>query len=85
MPTALEFWLTLRTANTWKEDHTYRHSSNGIMAFLLFLFIAVNIFNIFWAGNIKGNKIKTKLSLIKQIKGGFLRLSLPLPPIPIHI
>jgi hypothetical protein len=73
------------TANTWSADHIYRHSSNGIMAFLLFLFIAINIFNIFWARNIKDNKIKTKLGLVKQIQRGFLRLNRPPPLIPIPI
>ncbi|MBM3705873.1 MAG: transposase, partial [Actinobacteria bacterium] len=41
------------TAGTWKADHIYRHSENAIIAFLLLLFICVNIFNIFCARNIK--------------------------------
>ena len=73
------------TVNTWKADHIYRHSENAIIAFLLLLFICVNIFNIFCARNIKDKKIKTKVYLIAQIKAEFYSLKrlLFLVPIPI--
>jgi len=71
------------TANTWNAEHIYRHTSNAIMVFLLFLFIAVNIFSIFRKRNIKDNKIKTRLNLILRIQADFLSLARPLPPIPI--
>ena len=71
------------TANTWNAEHIYRHTSNAIMVFLLFLFIAVNIFSIFRKRNIKDNKIKTRLNLILRIQADFLSLTRPLPPIPI--
>ena len=71
--------------NTWKADHIYRHSANAIIAFLLLLFICVNIFNIFSNRNIKDRTIKTKLHLIERIKAEFLSLKRPLPPIPIPI
>ncbi len=77
------------TVNTWNGDHVYRHTGNGIIAFLLLLFICVNIFNIFRIRNIKDRRIKTKIYLIKLIGIGFHTddVSLPLvptiPPIPI--
>ncbi len=73
------------TADMWNLDHIYRHSENGIIVFLLFLFMAANIFNIFATRNIKDRKIKTKLNLIKRIRGGFYALKRPLSPIPIPI
>jgi len=77
------------TVNTWKADHIYRHSSNGVIVFLLLLFTCVNIFNIFRMRNIKDKSIKTKIYLIELIKAGFhttrnpLPLILSIPPIPI--
>ena len=71
------------TANMWNADHIYRHSANAIIVFLLFLFMGVNIFNIFRGRNIKDRKIKTKLNLIKRLQGDFLNLARPLPPVPI--
>jgi len=77
------------TVNTWNADHIYRHSSNAIIVFLLLLFIAVNIFNIFRIRNIKDKSIKTKIYLIDLIKAGFhttrnpLPSVLSIPPIPI--
>ena len=77
------------TVNTWKADHIYRHSSNGVIAFLLLLFTCVNIFNIFRIRNIKDKSIKTKIYLIELIKAGFhttrnpLPSILSIPPIPI--
>jgi hypothetical protein len=74
------------TVNTWNADHIYRHSSNAIIVFLLLLFIAVNIFNIFRIRNIKDKSIKTKIYLIELIKAGFHTARNPLtsiPPIPI--
>jgi hypothetical protein len=73
------------TAQMWNADHIYRHSENGIIVFLLFLFMAVNIFNIFFSRNLKDKKIKTKLNLIKRIQGGFYNLERSLSPIPIPI
>jgi len=73
------------TVNTWNADHVYRHSANAIVAFLLFLFIALNIFNIFSARNIKDRAIKTKLHLMERIKAEFYCLKHPIPPIPIPI
>jgi len=75
--------------NIWNADHVYRHSANAIMAFLLLLFICVNIFNIFRVRNIKDKSIKTKIYLIKLIGIGFhtndvqLPLAPTIPPIPI--
>ena len=74
------------TVNTWKADHVYRHSKNAIIVFLLLLFMAVNIFNIFRIRNIKDKSIKTKVYLIELINSGFHATSnplLPIPPIPI--
>lgn len=71
------------TAGMWNAEHIYRHSANAIMVFLLFLFMAVNIFNIFMNRNIKDKKIRTKLNLIKRLQADFLSLVRPLPPIPI--
>ena len=71
------------TADMWNAEHIYRHSENAIMVFLLFLFMAVNIFNIFRSRNLKDKKIRTKLNLIKKIQADFLSLARPLPPIPI--
>ena len=73
------------TVNTWKADHIYRHSENAIIAFLLLLFIAVNIFNIFHARNIKDRSIKTMVSLINKINAEFNTIKRPLPLIPIPI
>jgi len=73
------------TVNTWKADHIYRHSENAIIAFLLLLFICVNIFNIFLARNIKDAKVKTKIYLINIIKAEFLTLKRPPPLVPIPI
>ena len=61
--------------NTWNADHIYRHSDNAIQAFILFLFIAINIFNIFFARNIKNVRIKTKTFLSDLVKAEFLNLS----------
>ena len=77
------------TVNTWNADHVYRHSANAIIAFLLLLFICVNIFNIFRIRNIKDNSIRTKIYLIKLIGRGFHADEIPtplaptIPPIPI--
>jgi hypothetical protein len=71
------------TADMWNAEHIYRHSANAIMVFLLFLFMAVNIFNIFRSRNLKDKKIRTKLNLLKKIQADFLSLARPLPPIPI--
>ena len=62
-------------ANTWNADHIYKHSDNAIQAFILFLFIVLNIFNIFFARNIKNAKIKTKTCLLGLIKAEFLNLN----------
>lgn len=71
------------TADMWNVGHIYRQSENAIMVFLLFLFMAVNIFNIFMNRNIKDKKIRTKLNLIMRLQADFLSLARPLPPIPI--
>ena len=42
--------------NTWNGNHVYRHSQNAISAFIFFLFIVLNIFNIFFARNIKDKR-----------------------------
>lgn len=58
--------------NTWNGDHVYRHSGNAITAFILFLFIVLNIFNIFFARNIKDSRISTKSFLVELIKAEFI-------------
>jgi len=73
------------TVNIWNGDHIYRHTANAIIAFLLLLFICINIFNIFSARNIKDEQIKTKIHLIEKIKAEFYILKRPLPPVPIPI
>jgi len=73
------------TVNNWNADHVYRHSANAITTFLLFLFIALNIFNVFSARNIKDRAIKTKFHLMERIKAEFYCLKRPIPPIPIPI
>ena len=68
--------------NTWNGDHVYRHSQNAISAFILFLFIVLNIFNIFFARNIKDRRISTKSFLIELVKAEFI-LAKWLIPIPL--
>ena len=58
--------------DTWSGDHVYRHSGNAIVAFILFLFIVLNILNIFFARNIKDSRIGTKSFLVELIKAEFL-------------
>ena len=71
------------TASMWNMEHIYRHSENAIMVFLLFLSMALNIFNIFRKRNVKDKKIKTKLKLMQHIRADFTITPSPLPPIPI--
>ena len=72
------------TVNIWALDHIYRHSANAILAFILFLFIAVNIVNIFFNRNIKDKRIKTKVFLLDLVKASLLlNYGSSLPPIPI--
>ena len=68
--------------STWNADHVYRHSQNAISAFILFLFIVLNIFNIFFSRNIKEARISTKSFLIELVKAEFL-LAKWLYPIPV--
>ena len=68
--------------STWNADHVYRHSQNAISAFILFLFIVLNIFNIFFSRNIKEARISTKSFLIELVKAEFL-LAKWLTPIPL--
>jgi len=68
--------------NTWNGDHVYRHSGNAISAFILFLFIVLNIFNIFFARNIKDSRISTKSFLAELIKAEFI-LAKWIHPIPL--
>ena len=68
--------------NTWNADHVYRHSQNAISAFILFLFIVLNIFNIFFARNIKDKTIRSKSLLIDLIKAEFICAKW-LAPIPL--
>lgn len=70
------------TVNIWKADHVYRHSENAITAFLLLLFICVNIFNIFRIRNIKDRRIKTKIFLIRLVRSGFHKEKKPCLLIP---
>jgi len=67
--------------STWNADHVYRHSQNAITAFILFLFIVLNIFNIFFARNIKDRIISTKSFLVELVKAEFLtaRWAHPIP------
>ncbi len=69
-------------ANTWNADHIYRHNQNAISAFILFLFITLNIFNIFFARNIKDKRIRSKTLLIDLIKAEYL-LARWITPIPV--
>lgn len=68
--------------STWNADHVYRHSQNAITAFILFLVIVLNIFNIFFARNIKDKRIKSKTFVIDLIKAEFI-LAKWLCPIPL--
>jgi len=68
--------------NTWNADHVYRHSQNAISAFILFLFIVLNIFNIFFSRNIKEARISPKSFLMELVKADFL-LAKWLTPIPV--
>ena len=68
--------------DTWNADHVYRHSQNAIVAFILFLFIVLNIFNIFFARNIKDRRIGTKSFLVELIKAEFL-IAKWMHPIPL--
>ena len=70
------------TVNTWNADHVYRHSANAIIAFLLLLFICVNIVGIFRIRNIKERRIETKIYLIKLIGRGFHADVIPFPLVP---
>ena len=72
------------TVNIWALDHIYRHSESAILTFILFLFIAVNIVNIFFNRNIKDKRIKTKVFLLDLVKASLLlNYRSSLPPIPI--
>ncbi len=68
--------------STWNGDHVYRHSQNAIIAFILFLFIVLNIFNIFFARNIKDRRISTKSFLVELVKAEFI-LAKWMHPIPL--
>ena len=68
--------------NTWNGNHVYRHSQNAISAFILFLFIVLNIFNIFFARNIKDKAVRSKSFLIDLIKAEFLLIKW-MRPIPL--
>jgi len=68
--------------STWNADHIYRHNQNAITCFILFLFIALNIFNIFFARNIKDKRIRSKTLLIDLIKAEYL-LARWVTPIPV--
>ena len=68
--------------STWNADHIYRHSQNAISAFILFLFIVLNIFNIFFSRNIKDRRINSKSFLIELVKAEFI-LAKWLTPIPV--
>lgn len=57
-----------KTAGIWNAEHIYRHSENAITVFLLFLFMAVNIFNIFKNRNIKDRKIRTRLNPVMKLQ-----------------
>jgi len=70
------------TVNIWSADHVYRHSKNAITAFLLLLFICVNIVGIFRIRNIKDRRIKTKIYLLRLVRSGFHTARNPLPTIP---
>lgn len=73
-------------SNIWSLDHIYRHGANAIAVFILFLFIAVNITNIFFNRNIKDKRIRTKVFLIDLVKACLLlnkRSILAPNPIPI--
>ncbi|MHB8277598.1 MAG: hypothetical protein ACYDIA_08105 [Candidatus Humimicrobiaceae bacterium] len=65
--------------NTWNADHIYRHSDNVIQAFILFLFIAINIFNIFFVRSIKDKRISAKSFLIDLIKAEFILIKWRIP------
>ncbi|MBM3700980.1 MAG: transposase [Actinobacteria bacterium] len=68
--------------NTWNADHVYRHSQNAIVAFILFLFIVLNIFNIFFTRNIKDKRISIKSFLLELVKAEFI-LAKWMHPIPL--
>jgi len=68
--------------DTLNGDHVYRHSQNAIVAFILFLFIVLNILNIFFARNIKDARIESKSFLVELIKAEFL-LAKWIYPIPL--
>jgi len=73
-------------SNIWSLNHIYRHSGNAIAVFIMFLFIAVNIVNIFFNRNIKDKRIRTKVFLLDLVKASLLlnrRSILPPNPIPI--
>jgi len=74
--------ISLLGINTWNADHVYRHSQNAIRAFILFLFIVLNIFNIFFSRNIKDRRISSRSFLIELVKAEFL-LAKWLNPIPL--
>lgn len=73
-------------SNIWSLNHIYRHSENAIAVFILFLFMAVNITNIFFNRNIKDIRIRSKVFLIDLVKACLLlnkRSTLSPNPIPI--
>ena len=72
----------IKIVNTWNANHICRHSQNAISAFILFLFIVLNIFNIFFSRNIKDKTIRSKSLLIDLIKAEFICTKW-LAPIPL--
>lgn len=62
--------------NLWHADHVYKHDANAIPAFLLFLFIAYNILNVFYNRNLKDPQLKrTKNIYIGSDKCFFISIN----------
>lgn len=55
------------------------HSGNAISVSILFLFIVLNIFNIFFVRNIKDKRIASKSFLIDLIKAEFILVKWRIP------
>ena len=59
--------------NHWHADHVYKHDANAILVFLMLLFIAYNILNVFYNRNLKDPNLKrTKIFVSDLISASLL-------------
>ena len=59
--------------NHWHADHVYTHDAHAIQAFILLLFVAINLFHAFWRRNLKPalRSRFTKKHVAAQVEAAF--------------